>query len=425
MKYPKVLIIANNSFSLTDSNGRTIGNFFQGWPKDRLAQFCIIFNDPNWDLCDNYYCVSDKAALMSLLGIKMYGRAQKTVDFIYKQAPQFGKRSTIKKTALSALIRQLVWSIGLWKRDFKKWVDLFNPEVVLVVSGDAGFMLDLGRKVSQDRSIPLVIYNSENYYFKDKDFMRPTLFHELIYKIYHKVYRQSFVKFIKQATKSIYINDALKEVYENEFDLPSEVIYTSSSIEFVRKEWNRKAPRFAYLGNLGVNRHKSLIDIAVSLNEIDENFKLEIYGRIPDDNVKKAFDSCPAILYCGVVSYEEVVNIIHQVDIIFHIESFDSHYIEDLHYAFSTKIADSLASGTNFVLYAPSSLACTEYIKENDCAWLITDRSEIKQTLIRIIANENERERILENAYKVANQNHKTSLNIVHFQKIIMESINC
>ena len=425
MKYPKVLIIANNCFSLTDSNGRTVGNFFQGWPKEKLAQFSIIMNDPNWSLCDNYFCVSDKAALLSIVGKKIYGKVVQRPNITKENKFEIGKRSSIKKTAVSAFIRQMVWSIGCWKKEFNKWVEEYNPDVVLVVSGDAGFMLDLGRKVSKKRNIPLVIYNSENYYFKDKDLMHPTACHEFFYKLYIWQYRHIFREFIKQASRSIYINDALKKLYDKEFGLPSEVIYTSASIDCIEKDWNIATPRFAYLGNLGLNRHISLIEIANTLQKMDGDYELEVYGRIPNENVKKAFDECAGIKYCGMVPYEEVKNVIHSVDVVFHIESFEPHYVEDLKYAFSTKIADSLASGTNFVLYAPASLACSQYVKENECAWLITDKDKIQESLHRLINDDIERSRILNNAKKVTRNNHNGQSNVDKFQKIIVGSINC
>lgn len=53
--YKRVLVISNNCFSQSNSNGRTLGNLFHGWPKENLAQMCVIAQDPNWELCDNYF----------------------------------------------------------------------------------------------------------------------------------------------------------------------------------------------------------------------------------------------------------------------------------------------------------------------------------------------------------------------------------
>ena len=53
------------------SNGRTLANLFVGWSKDHLAQFCILMNDPNYVVRDNYYCVSDyEAKEVSIQNIK-------------------------------------------------------------------------------------------------------------------------------------------------------------------------------------------------------------------------------------------------------------------------------------------------------------------------------------------------------------------
>ena len=56
---PKVLVIENECVSKSTNNGRTLGNLLKGWPKDMIAQFCISMVDPDYDVCDNFYYVSD------------------------------------------------------------------------------------------------------------------------------------------------------------------------------------------------------------------------------------------------------------------------------------------------------------------------------------------------------------------------------
>lgn len=63
---PKVLVLSNECFSYTTSNGRTLGNFFKNWPKDRLAQF-FLSGVPEVEFCKNYFQVSDKHALNAVL----------------------------------------------------------------------------------------------------------------------------------------------------------------------------------------------------------------------------------------------------------------------------------------------------------------------------------------------------------------------
>lgn len=67
---PRVLVISNNGFSKTKSNGRTLGSLFQGWPKEILAQFYISSDNLDFGVCNNYFNFTDKEALLSLLNIR-------------------------------------------------------------------------------------------------------------------------------------------------------------------------------------------------------------------------------------------------------------------------------------------------------------------------------------------------------------------
>lgn len=63
ISYPKVLVVSNNSFSESSSNGRTLGNLFIGWPKEKVAQFCISTTEPDYNICDNYFVLTDSCML--------------------------------------------------------------------------------------------------------------------------------------------------------------------------------------------------------------------------------------------------------------------------------------------------------------------------------------------------------------------------
>ena len=73
-EYPRILVISNNSFSKTSSNGRSLGNLFIGWPKDKIAQFCISTTEPDYDICDNYYLLTDKSLLNAF---KRFGKGKR------------------------------------------------------------------------------------------------------------------------------------------------------------------------------------------------------------------------------------------------------------------------------------------------------------------------------------------------------------
>lgn len=131
MNYPRVLVVSNNSFSKINNNGRTLGNLFIGWPKESLAQFCLSTDAPNFDLCDNYYCIIDKDALRAFLHMKKAsGRILKQEE---NTTSNEGVKGNGKKTLSMMFARNLIWGLNRWKSNsFVDWVREFKPDIILL-----------------------------------------------------------------------------------------------------------------------------------------------------------------------------------------------------------------------------------------------------------------------------------------------------
>ena len=92
-------------------------------------------------------------------------------------------------------------------------------------------------------------------------------------------------------------------------------------------------------------------------------------------------------------------------------------------YAFSTKIADSLACGTCLFYYAPEELASTKYLKETDSACVVTNKTNLLKTLEEIIANEDARKNYVNKALEIAEINHNFLANRSKFLQILRNCI--
>lgn len=421
MQYPRLLIISNECLSSVSSNGRTLRNLLIGWPKEKLAQFHIRRTAPDQSVCDRFYYVSDSAALRAFLtGKGALGIHQEDETATAGHQKTAGGR----RNSLTMMLRDLVWNSGRWAgKRFQQWVDEFSPEVILLQAGDCGFMLRIARKLAEKYHIPLVIYNSEGYYFKQFDYFQSKGIAKLAYPIFYRNFCREFDRTIRVASKSVYCCDKLKRDYDAYFGLPSEVIYTATQMIAVANEPQNDPLQISYLGNLGVGRHEGLVDIANALQHISPELKLDVYGRIPNQTVEDAFERCPGICYRGFVSYDEVQNVIRHSDILIHTENFSDFYKEDLQYAFSTKIADSLASGRCFFLYAPGNLACTEYLKNHEAAYVIERKEDLLPCLEQLCSDSQARTKYIENALQLVKENHKAEKNAKHFQDILRESV--
>ncbi len=422
---PRLLIISNSCLSNSTSNGRTLRNFLIGWASDKIAQFYIQDEVPDFDICRNYYKVTDSQALKAFLkGVRAGGKVVE--ETLVGKTSKTGGSSKKKhnRTSLTLFLRELVWNSNRWRDcNFDKWLDEYSPEVVLLQAGDSPFMLKLAYNISRKRNIPLIIYNSEVYYFKDFDYFRSKGISHLIYPFFHYYYKLVFKRSIKFAKKSIYICEMLKDVYDKEFNLPSIAIYTATEAECAPIKMPDSEFVVSYLGNLGVGRHEGLLDIANILQEISPKYKLDVYGKIPNEAVETAFRNCKGINYKGFVSYAEVLEVMKNSNLLVHTESFSDFYREDLRYAFSTKIADSLSTGTGFLLYAPEELACSKYLKENKVAFVVNDKEELVKTLMQLTDKPEECVRYRQAALDLVKTNHNFSKNAKVFQSVIREEI--
>lgn len=416
-QYPRVLVISNNSFSKTNSNGRTLGNFFKGWPKDKVAQFFLISDGPDYEICDNYYCMTDKSALRAFFTIS------KPIRSIFNPSKNYvasiNKKS--QKTSLKMLCRSLMWRFCRWNnKDFNFWIQSFSPEVILFTNGDSFFMLDIARILSKRYHIPLVVFNTEGYYFFKNNYFKDSLLSKLLFPLYKLLYHRSFNKLINQASFSIYGNSRLKEDYDNEFHKKGIVLYTCTSIDYKEKRELSEPPVFSYLGNFGYSRYETLIELGKMLHDIDEKYSLNVYGDA-SDKVKQAFRKCPYIDYKGFVGYDKVKEVMHQSDILFHVENQALHWQESLKYGFSTKIADSLGSGSLFCLYSSPDIACAKYIRETGTSIYASDLDSLKKQLIEVLGDTEKRLTLIEQQRKVALANHNMDRNAEMFRNRLFE----
>lgn len=414
----RTLIISNNALSGSSSNGRTLKNFFGASDKPFLAQFYIQSGDvPDFDVCERYFTVSDRDVLTHFVKHISVGQVVCPICNVSQSTQQSRRGRKIGRNPLTMLLRNFLWNRKSWQKLFLTWIDDFLPERVLLQAGDSPFMYDLAVEIANRYQVPLLIYNSEEYYFKNYNYFINSGLTGIFYPLFHKKLCTSVKKAIARSSVSVYINEQLKQLYDREFDASCISIYTGTDVKPVNP--NHVNSKFSYLGNLGLGRHIGLIEIAETLRRLNEGYTLDVYGKIPSEDVLHAFRKCPAINYCGVISYSEVKQVIAQSLLIFHVESFAKFYVRDIQYGFSTKIADCLASGVCFVMYAPDVIAGLKYVNDHDCACVITGKEKLEDSLRKIIADEGLRAKYIHNALQIAKKNHSIIKNRRMFAEVV------
>lgn len=420
---PRILVISNNCLSENNSNGRTLASFLRNISKENIAQIYVSNEMPASLVCNNFYRITDRDVIK---GVYKKGEVGKIVGNVKNQTAcvNGNQQNKVKKTIFTMILRDLLWSINKWHtEELDKWIKSFSPTVILFFAGESCFTYNIALRLADKYNLPIVLYNSESYYLKDKNYIKNSNISNILYPMFHRRFKRVFEKTVKRAEHIIHLNHELKTAYDKVLSKESTAIYTSSEVEYIKDDKTHNPPVVSYLGNLGIGRDIALNEIAEALQDINPQYKLNIYGKIPNDNVRNTFDRNPGINYCGLVSYEKVKAVMHESDLLIHAESFDEFTVWDLKYAFTTKIADSLSCGTCFFIYAPADLACTKYLKENNCACVVTQKEDLKSTLERILLDKELREKYITNAKKIAEQNHDTAKNCIKFEKILAEAV--
>lgn len=425
---PKVLVLSNECFSNMTSNGRTLGNFFKTWPKEKLAQF-FLSGIPESEFCNNYFQVSDRDALNAIIKKGVYGGSVSIEKLGHKSNDIDGSNISlpqISRNALTMLAREIIWKLGCWKKSgYWLWVSRYKPDIVLLQAGDCAFMFKLALETARKCHAKLVIYNTEGYYFKKFDYFRDVGLAHYVYPIFHYILKKAIRKAYRYSDFAIFNCEALEKDFCDEFNITSDVIYTATDIQgFETKKSNKNSFVVSYAGNLGVGRSTSLVDIANIIHKINPNYYLDVYGTIPNKRVEKEFNECPGLRFQGRVSYEGVKNIMQSSDLLIHTEGFEPYYLEDLKYAFSTKIADCLASNRCFLMYAPKEFAETKYLLQNEVAFVATSKDELKNILQEVILKTEIRMKYCKNAKKIAELNHNQKNSVVKFQQILCKLIS-
>ncbi len=403
----KILVVSHNVFSKTGNMGKTLCSYFENFNKEDLAQFYIHSEVPTVDICENYYRVTDKEMIKSILGFKagtVLGSNNIDIDRNTSRTDSGGDaklyQKARKRTPLIYLARNLWWRLGHYNtKKFNAWVDEFNPDCVFFVSGDYAFMYDIALKIAKKKNIPLYISCMDDYYFNNKNANR------FLGDFQHKAFMKSVKKAIDYSSALFCICDSMSKDYNKYFNKKCITIHTAAS--FGSQLAANKTNQISYIGNLGYNRHLQLVDIGKELKKFDLAVNhIDVYSSEIREEILKYMIDENGIVFHGSIPADEVKKVMAESLAVIHTESFDENMKNSVKYSVSTKIADSLMSGTCILAYGPEEIASIKYLSDNDAAICINSKDDLKTGLEELLNDEKRRNEVINNAVNLAKKNH-------------------
>ena len=410
----KVLVISHNVFGQSTNMGKTISAYFDGWNVDDIAQIYVHSGVPTDKICDNYYRITDKEAIKSIV--------TRRCGTIYKDYFKNGALAEEKpnsqittslyqkaraRTPIIYLSRNLWWGLSAWKsKKLLNWVDEFSPDVVFFASGDYSFTYKIALDIAKYKKIPLVVSCMDDYYFYNKNENR------FLGKAVYKSFMKCVYKTMKYASCLFTICDKMTIEYTKLFGRPCYTLHTPTMISEPMVCGEQKA--ISYMGNLGYKRNEQLVALGRALKSIDSEVNskfVDIYSKESCDEVLRDFTEENGIRFHGGISAEQVIDVMRNSMALVHTESFDESTRKSVAYSVSTKIADSLASGVCILAYGPSEVASVKYLRENNAAYCIDENDNLESALVEFFENSALRDEITKNAIELSKKNHSPSKN--------------
>lgn len=427
---PKILIVGTVPYN-KKSTSRAFDSYFHYWKRENLAQIFSNTKEPTKGHCAKLYQITDQRILKKWFNIiKEPGREylyenlkeEWTSNDLEVKNPIVNKLYRIgsKKNSLVYLMRGLLWRKKLWcTKDFNLWVEKFKPDCIFLAFSDDFFILKIALYIAKKYNIPIISCIGDDYYFNYKKSLSP------LYHCYKILYRKLVKKVFSHQGSAIYIGNKIRDKYNKEFNLRGETVYLTSTIK--RKEFktiDKQSLKISYFGNIRLGRNKSLNEIGIALGKINKDYILDIYSNEQQREYYKIFETNKNIKFHGSISYSDVQIKTIESDIVVVVESFDKKDIDITRYSLSTKVADSLSSGTNVLAYGSIECGAIEYAKETGCITVCTKKEELLESINKLINDEEIQYKNYKQAIKIVEKNHTLINSTNIFKKIIFREIN-
>lgn len=412
---PRVLIVSVNPLSETSNNGKTYASFFEGYPKDKLAQLYFHRELPTSHVTDNYYRVSDEDVLLYVLkrATSIGGSVEAATQADHLVPPVITR--TLAGSELVRLVRSefLARMLPRAYRDVTPWLKSFAPELIFFSGGDAIYLFPLVQRISAAYGAPLVTYVTDDYILPLR---KPWALRGLV----RTRTRKAFLRLTQSSARVLTIGDRMSKVYFERYGLRSTPIMNLVSVN--REGLTEDLPDahgrplvLTYAGGLHLNRWETLALIGQSLDRIAKSGHrglLRIYtGTEIDRRMRAALEMPSSVRVEGSVPASALESIYRSSDLLVHVESFAESDREATRLSISTKVPEYLAAGRPVLAIGPDDVASVAYLRDSGSAFVLSDLepAALDKLLSGIIIDESTRGEMASRAIQTAMANHEAT----------------
>lgn len=375
-----ILFFSQAAWDNKNSVGNTFSNLFEGdiWSNDMFFHMFARKKVPDNRIKAYYYHISAADIVRGLL--KNQNKAQESFEegghkqASVENADQKEQRhiDNLHKGNHEFLyyLHEAVWRSRLWRdKQFDRFIKKASPDILFAFATSPYILWPLIQYLKKHTACKVVLLVADDVY---GSYDRCAF--------YRRGYlRRELENCILAADKLYGISDEMSELYANRFGRPVATLYKGCDLTMEPKQYLNQPLRFVYAGNLLWGRADTLAQVAEVLERINQDGQkavLEVYtGTTVTEELRQRLEKDSTSRIMGSRPYEEIKRILHEADVVLHVESFEKKQQDTVRYSFSTKIIDCLQSGAQVLGIGPAGIASIEYLKKVDGAAVI-DRQE-------------------------------------------------
>lgn len=425
----KILVISISSWN-TEVGMNTWPALLEGHDPDCVAHICFRSNVPNNPVCNHYFVLSENRVIKSILNRKIKtGRevfpGEATAGLSGDLQAQKARYGRMKKhrNAVTLLGRELLWKLGKWKtKELDDFVTSFAPDVILYSMESYLYCNRICRYVKNLTGAKSIGYFADdNFTYKQqKGFFAniPRFFQ-----------RRSLKKLAKQTDAFFAITPKTKREADAFFGINCKVL-TKPLYEIPKVNYPETIEypiRLLYTGNLGIGRDESLLRIFRAIQKINQTepiFSLNVYSStVLPERVRSEMETDFCSIHAAIPQ-NEVLQKQKEADLLLFLEALKGKNAKIARLSFSTKITDYFSAGKCIFAVGCPDIAPIEYLRENKCALIASDQSEIEAQLRYIADHPQALKEYAQNARSCALQNHEKDKVLALFNNTIESVVN-
>lgn len=395
--YPRVLIVNQQSIKKNNATGITLRSLWEEWPLDKYMEVYLDQYETQVD----YKCEFRSICLPSnwLNRIAHCGSAKRINSGIKHQELKPNNSFLYNIRQGIVLILDMILSVVPSSVRFQ--LDSFSPEIIYTLGASVS-ALDLAYRLSKRYKAPIIIHYMDNWpeslQWDTNPFIKP----------YRKVLDTKLNRCNKRSVMGLAISPQMADAYSIKFNMPFTSIMNSVDVNSFHLEAKIQGNplKFVYAGGLHLNRWKALLDISKAFIQEGINAELHIYtSKEYTESYRSLFND--NTFFHEPVDHSEISKVYQDADVLVHVESDNPMLLGFFKYSISTKIPEYLASGRIILFYGPKELGLFKYLRDNMAAYTAGDYDELCENLA-VINSSKKNDIILQNAMKVAQDNHNT-----------------